>query len=139
MALLVIQALREIDMAHPTLLVFFILLAFTNFGHPFPVGATVKTSSGAITGHAARNCTRVSEYLGIPYAKPPLGDLRFAAPQSYASSNLLNAATFVSNNTSSSHTAKDFAYFVLVSVRTASRIRCVPTNVEYSDCPQIGL
>ena len=68
----------------------FVLLLLTSWSLALvqrsPIGATVQTSSGAIVGHAARNRTRVSEYLGIPYAKPPLGDLRFAAPQDYAAS-----------------------------------------------------
>ena len=40
----------------------------------------VQTSNGAIVGHEAANASRVIEYLGIPYAQPPIGDLRFAAP-----------------------------------------------------------
>lgn len=40
----------------------------------------VETSSGFIVGHEALNASNVAEYLGIPYAQPPLGDLRFAAP-----------------------------------------------------------
>ncbi|KAF2434525.1 alpha/beta-hydrolase [Tothia fuscella] len=47
------------------------------------VGQAVGTSSGNIIGHAAPNVTKVSEYLGIPYAKPPVGNLRFAPPQRY--------------------------------------------------------
>ncbi len=58
------------------------------------VGATVQTSSGPITGHAAKN--GISEYLGIPYAQPPLGPLRFAAPQQFTSTAPVNAAVFVS-------------------------------------------
>ena len=65
------------------------------FAQKAPVGATVQTSSGSITGHAALNRSEVSEYLGIPYAKPPLGDLRFAAPQSYSSSKPFDAASYV--------------------------------------------
>ena len=126
-------------MAHAPFLVLFILLFFAISVHPFIVGATVKTSSGAIAGHAARNRTRVSEYLGIPYAKPPIGDLRFAAPQSYVSTKLSNAATFVSNNTSTSYTASDITYSALVSVRAASRTWSAAANVEHSDCLQIGL
>ena len=61
--------------------------------HP-DVGSIVKTSSGYIAGHPARNRTAVSEYLGIPYAKPPVRDLRFAAPQSFHSTNPFNASRF---------------------------------------------
>ncbi|KJZ75378.1 hypothetical protein HIM_05304 [Hirsutella minnesotensis 3608] len=41
----------------------------------------VQTVQGTVVGHAADNSPCVVEYLGIPYAKPPVGDLRFAAPQ----------------------------------------------------------
>ncbi|KAL9638226.1 MAG: hypothetical protein Q9164_001703, partial [Protoblastenia rupestris] len=59
------------------------------------VGATVQTlSNGAITGHPAPNKTAVSEYLGIPYAQPPLGNLRFAAPQPYNSSEDFDASSY---------------------------------------------
>ena len=58
------------------------------------VGETVNTSSGPITGHTAKTKQGVSEYLGIPYAKPPLGDLRFAAPESFTSSEPINAESF---------------------------------------------
>ncbi len=59
------------------------------------VGATIQTSSGPVSGHPAANRTGVSEYLGIPYAQPPLGDLRFAAPQSYSSSKPVTGASYV--------------------------------------------
>ncbi|KAJ0114230.1 carboxylesterase [Diaporthe amygdali] len=36
------------------------------------VGQAVDTSSGRIIGHAASNATEVSEYLGIPFAQPPM-------------------------------------------------------------------
>ena len=60
------------------------------------VGGTVNTSSGPVSGHAARNRTQVSEYLGIPYAQPPVGELRFAPPLPYASSAPFNASSYVS-------------------------------------------
>ena len=44
----------------------------------------VQTSTGMIIGHEAPNASDVTEYLGIPYAQPPLGDLRFAAPVAFA-------------------------------------------------------
>ena len=58
------------------------------------LSATVQTSSGAVTGHAAKNKTDVFEYLGIPYAQPPTGNLRFAAPATYNSSKAFNASAF---------------------------------------------
>ncbi|KAF2464550.1 alpha/beta-hydrolase [Lindgomyces ingoldianus] len=61
---------------------------------PFNVGQEVSTTSGIIHGHAAANRTEVSEYLGIPFAQPPLGDLRFAAPKRFRSKAHFNASSF---------------------------------------------
>lgn len=57
----------------------------------------VKTSNGIIIGHEARNASQVVEYLGIPYAQPPIGDLRFAAPVVYKGNakSVFNASEFV--------------------------------------------
>jgi hypothetical protein len=59
------------------------------------VGQTVKTQSGLIKGRAASNATHVSTYLGIPYAKPPIDDLRFAAPESYKGNATIDGTKFV--------------------------------------------
>ena len=57
----------------------------------------VKTSNGIIIGHTAPNASQVVEYLGIPYAQPPIGDLRFAAPVAYKGNakSVFNASEFV--------------------------------------------
>jgi hypothetical protein len=41
---------------------------------------TVTTSRGRITGHKAPQAENVYEFLGVPFAKPPVGELRFAPP-----------------------------------------------------------
>lgn len=56
--------------------------------------STVLTQSGTVTGHPAKNATTVSEFLGIPYAQAPIGDLRFAAPASYESNQSFHASAF---------------------------------------------
>lgn len=61
----------------------------------FTVGQIVETSSGPVVGHAAPTAPEVSEYLGIPYAQAPMGDLRFAAPVKFTGSSLLNGSNFV--------------------------------------------
>ncbi|KAK5444400.1 hypothetical protein LTS15_010515 [Exophiala xenobiotica] len=58
------------------------------------IGQSVITSSGIIVGHAAPNATEVSEYLGIPYARAATGDLRFAPPVAYSSSDVFDAIRF---------------------------------------------
>lgn len=57
---------------------------------------TVQTGNGRITGHRSPKVDNVWEYLGIPYAQPPLGELRFAAPQQYQAKGPYNATSFVS-------------------------------------------
>ncbi|KAK6443638.1 hypothetical protein LTR95_000465 [Oleoguttula sp. CCFEE 5521] len=41
---------------------------------------TVQTSSGRIHGKIDFATPNVRQFLGVPYARPPLGDLRFAPP-----------------------------------------------------------
>ncbi|KAH8668793.1 carboxylesterase [Xylariales sp. PMI_506] len=55
---------------------------------------TVQTSSGPVEGHEAPNAAGVSEYLGIPYAEPPVGDLRWKEPVKYGSNLTINGASF---------------------------------------------
>ena len=65
-------------------------------GGAFSVGQGVKTSSGMILGQPAFSRPEVSEYLGIPFAKPPVGNLRFAPPQAFTGTANINATAFVS-------------------------------------------
>jgi hypothetical protein len=62
------------------------------------LGQTVKTTSGSIQGHATSNATEVSEYLGIPYAFPPVGRLRFQPPIRYHGKETINGSNFVSKS-----------------------------------------
>jgi hypothetical protein len=66
------------------------------WGTEWKVGQAVDTTSGRIIGHAAPNATHVSEYLGIPYAEPPIGRLRFAAPKRFEGNGEIVASKFVS-------------------------------------------
>ncbi|AEO59337.1 hypothetical protein MYCTH_51856 [Thermothelomyces thermophilus ATCC 42464] len=80
------------------------LLGTTSTCRPpkWSVGQTVQTTSGPVEGHAASVAKEVSEYLGIPYALPPVGDLRFQPPVRYNGSRKIvgkdfGAACFPSN------------------------------------------
>ncbi|KAF4455190.1 hypothetical protein F53441_2428 [Fusarium austroafricanum] len=55
---------------------------------------TVDTFNGPITGHLADNSACVVEYLGIPYAKPPIDELRFAPPSPITAKKSFNASNF---------------------------------------------
>jgi hypothetical protein len=73
------------------------------------VGQTVQTDSGPVSGHPALNASQVSEYLGIPFAVPPVGDLRFAPPQKYSGSSPINGTSFVSQRLSSENISDTMA------------------------------
>lgn len=72
------------------------ILATTPLSHPCDKSdfSTVHTSNGPIRGHQAETLTCVLEYLGIPYAKPPVGHLRFAPPLKIDITNYHNAERF---------------------------------------------
>jgi cholinesterase len=59
------------------------------------VGQPVQTSSGLLIGQPAKGAANVSEYLGIPYAQPPVGNLRFAAPKKFEGTGNLTARFYV--------------------------------------------
>lgn len=59
------------------------------------VNVAVQTDSGLVQGHAAPQAPAISEYLGIPYAKPPVGELRFTHPQRYYGDDMINGTNFV--------------------------------------------
>ncbi|KAH7169868.1 carboxylesterase [Dactylonectria macrodidyma] len=58
------------------------------------VGQNVATTSGNVIAHAAADAIEVSEYLGIPYATPPTGPLRFQRPVEFNGSYVINATDF---------------------------------------------
>jgi hypothetical protein len=57
----------------------FVSYVFTGFGLLTPDAPIVEISTGKVQGLArnSRDGHRYYEYLGIPYAKPPVNELRF--------------------------------------------------------------
>ncbi|KAJ5760300.1 Carboxylesterase type B [Penicillium odoratum] len=68
------------------------------------VGASVQTSSGLIIGHAGPQFPDTSEYLGIPFASPPIDKLRFAAPVAFESKQTVLANAYGPNCLSNNET-----------------------------------
>ena len=79
-----------------SLLTLTISLGLANGQTAWKVGQGVKTTSGTMIGQASSWKPEVSEYLGIPFAKAPEGELRWAAPQAITdSSKTINATKYV--------------------------------------------
>ncbi|KAL2071549.1 hypothetical protein VTL71DRAFT_12784 [Oculimacula yallundae] len=75
-------------------------------------GLVVPTTSGELHGFIDQSTPLVRKFFGIPYAEPPVGDLRFAPPQTKASEGVINATAFAPscmqqfNNGSTIYTAQ---------------------------------
>lgn len=54
----------------------------------------IATTIGNVRGHIANGSACVGEFLGVPYAKPPLGQLRFEAPQLITEKRNYEASSF---------------------------------------------
>lgn len=90
------------------------------YGHGSPSNddLTVKTTTGRVHGKIDSAQPNVRQFLGIPFAKPPLGDLRWAPPQSYSQPDAEIEATklgpscmqFLNTNSSSVYTDQVLEY-----------------------------
>lgn len=57
-------------------------------------GLIIETTSGEIHGFINSTAPDVRQFLGIPYAEPPLESLRFAPPQSKSNNGSVDATVF---------------------------------------------
>jgi para-nitrobenzyl esterase len=78
------------------------LLATVVIGLPtqdaWSIGQEVETTSGKLTGvHSEWPANSgVSAYLGIPFAQPPVGELRWKKPEPFKGTGSIKADKFVS-------------------------------------------
>lgn len=83
------------------------ILANTFFFHPVPVRGsflsrqldataqlTIPTTSGQVTGFINTTAPSVRQFLGIPYAEPPVDSLRFQPPVRKTDAGPINATAF---------------------------------------------
>lgn len=72
-----------------------LLTLSTPLASAFEVGQRVQTGGGLdITGKPSSWQPEVSEYLGIPFAQPPINELRWKAPQKYTDNKTIEALQF---------------------------------------------
>lgn len=88
-----------------------------------------KTNQG--TMHGTQLHDEVNAFLGIPYAKPPVGDLRFQPPQAIEESSIRKDSHF--NATSFGPACHQFMYrYVMVN-------EAKPTIPQSEDCLTINI
>ncbi|KAF2669097.1 alpha/beta-hydrolase [Microthyrium microscopicum] len=88
------------------------------------IGQGVKTTSGTIHGKASSWKPDVSEYLGVPFARPPVGALRWQMPLPLDQPNAVVNATQYSNSCAES------------ASRPSRKDPKSPQNVGASEGPQ---
>ena len=83
-------------MRFSSIAVLFVLLSTVLSGNPShdAKGLVVQTTSGEVHGFINQTAPLVRQFLGVPYAEPPLGALRFAPPQTKAKGGPISAAAF---------------------------------------------
>ncbi|KAJ5668896.1 hypothetical protein N7462_009966 [Penicillium macrosclerotiorum] len=80
-AFLVVEIFALVGFAAPT----------SSPGSTLAAGLLVETSSGHIQGFVNLTAPDVRQFLGVPFAEPPVGDLRFAKPQAKQPNGTIDA------------------------------------------------
>ena len=73
-------------------ILFHLSAAYKN--HTGHAGLTVQTTSGTVIGITNATYPGVRRFLSIPYAAPPVGDLRWEPPQRYESKGVVHANSY---------------------------------------------
>ncbi|KAH7088952.1 carboxylesteras-like protein [Paraphoma chrysanthemicola] len=106
---------------------------------PKPSFETVETENGRITGHRSPKGGDVWEYLGVPYAQPPLGNLRFAAPQKYTVKKAYTAANFGYDCPQQAATQPAFPGFTSQALRILSYFTAGAGTQRSEDCLTLNI
>ncbi|KAK4237442.1 cholinesterase precursor [Achaetomium macrosporum] len=100
---------------------------------------TVDTSNGPIRGHTANNTGCVIEYLGIPYAKPLVGDLRLAPPQRFVATDAYEAAEFGFDCPLTASKPVDYPGFTPQAQRIISYFASAAGTPQSEDCLTLNI
>jgi carboxylesterase type B len=97
---------------HVVSLYVLVILASTVLGAPskqWAIGQEVPTTSGKVKGRPATRVgyEEVSEYVGIPYAHPPQGPLRWMPPKAFKSDRAIDATKWVCKISLATRTSSD--------------------------------
>lgn len=100
---------------------------------------TVTTTNGPITGHPASNSACVMEYLGIPFAQPPVGDLRFAPPAKIRSQKPYVAANFGADCPLTPSKPVDYPGFTSQAQRIVNYFASAAGTPQSEDCLTLNI
>lgn len=102
-------------------------------------GLKVNTTNGLITGHPASNISTITEYLGIPYAQPPVGTLRFAPPEPYNGSAPYIAANFGYDCPDTPNPDVGYSDFTLQAQRIINYFSANTNTTQSEDCLTLNI
>lgn len=100
---------------------------------------TVHTSNGLITGHRASNISSVSEFLGIPYAQPPIGSLRFVPARPYNGTSPYVAASYGYDCPNTPNGAVGFPDFTPQAQRVINYFSANTGTPQAEDCLTLNI
>lgn len=100
---------------------------------------TVSTSNGPIVGHAASNSDCVVEYLGIPFAQPPVGNLRFAPPAKITAKNTYEAAHYGADCPQTPSKPVDYPGFTPQAQRIINLFATAAGTPQSEDCLTLNI
>lgn len=107
----------------------------------FSTADAVNTTSGLILGHTAPDRIAVTEFLGIRYGQPPVGNLRFAAPRRYVppAGTVYNASSWAPDCPANIPAYSTFPNFTQSGFRIWSLFTAHTGNPQDEDCLRLNV
>lgn len=111
-----------------SLLLAFLCVIAVGAAESATIERTVKTSDGPVRGTSI-NGGKVSAFLGIPYAAPPVGELRFRPPQPAASWKSTRDASKFGRHCAQNHVFDDMVFQDATGPEDTESEDCLTLNV----------